>query len=115
MNATTHQPDLSRIGRPRLPRLGALAGGWLLLLAATAFVAEIAAAVMSGMYRAFAAGEVWYALDQNSLNVAQAVIQRNVHPAIWDTLADTVLLASAWAVLGTVGLAVVAASLLRTR
>lgn len=115
MNATTHEPDPTRIARPRLPRLGAVAGGWLILLAATAFVAEIAAALMSGMYRALATGEVWYALDQGSLNLAQAVIQRYVHPAIWDALADTVLIAPAWAVLGVVGLAALAASLARAR
>ena len=31
-----------------------------------------------------AAGELWYALDRGSLNFAQAITQRYLHPALWD-------------------------------
>jgi len=29
-------------------------------------------------------GEIWYAVSPQTLNLAQAAIQRGIHPAIWD-------------------------------
>ncbi|MEQ9814597.1 MAG: hypothetical protein RLO50_17605 [Azospirillaceae bacterium] len=37
-------------------------------------------------------GELWFMLDRESLNVAQAVIQRNVWAWLWDPAIVTVLL-----------------------
>ena len=59
----------------------------------------LAAAALVGAALAQAAGaprlgEVWFALDPFSLNLVQAVIQRYVHPAIWDNVAVPLLLTS---------------------
>lgn len=49
-------------------------------------------------------GETWFKLDVGSLNQAQAVIQRYVHPALWDPIILWVLGLPGWVVLGTPGL-----------
>jgi hypothetical protein len=49
-------------------------------------------------------GESWFGFDNASLNLAQAVIQRNLHPLIWDPAIQTILTMPAWLVGGIVGL-----------
>jgi len=78
--------------------------GWLLLgLAGAALAYELLLAVQTGGYRTIAAGELWFRLHGASLNVTQAVIQRYVHPLLWDPVLQTVLLWPAWAVFGVPG------------
>ena len=36
-------------------------------------------------------GQTWYDLDRASLNGAQAVVQRFVHPYVWDPIIQTAL------------------------
>lgn len=43
-------------------------------------------------------GAVWFGLSPDTLNLAQAVIQRNVHPYLWDPVVQWILLQPAWAV-----------------
>ncbi len=43
-------------------------------------------------------GNAWYAISPDTLNLAQAVIQRNVHPYLWDPIIQWVLLQPTWAV-----------------
>lgn len=43
-------------------------------------------------------GAAWYGLSPDTLNLAQAVIQRNVHPYLWDPVVQWILLQPAWAV-----------------
>lgn len=45
----------------------------------------------SGAVRLTALGQLWYWLDPGSLNLAQAVIQRYIHPALWDPVITSVL------------------------
>lgn len=75
--------------------------GWLLLLAALAAAGHEAwVAIDAGGWRPVAAGELWFMLHPASLNMAQAGIQRNVAPWLWDPVIATMLLAPAWLVLG---------------
>ena len=37
-------------------------------------------------------GEIWYKLSPGPLNLAQALIQRYIHPKLWDPVIQTVLL-----------------------
>ncbi len=37
-------------------------------------------------------GADWYQLSSDTLNLTQAVIQRNVHPYIWDPVVQWILL-----------------------
>ncbi|MEE8123761.1 MAG: hypothetical protein V3T93_06630 [Alphaproteobacteria bacterium] len=82
--------------------------GWLLILVAVlAFGAEVDSLVTTGGYHVKAAGEWWFEIDRASLNLSQAVIQRYVHPFLWDPVIQTVLRTPAWAVAGVPGAALV--------
>ncbi|MEX3010982.1 hypothetical protein [Hoeflea sp. TYP-13] len=43
-------------------------------------------------------GAAWYSISADTLNLTQAVIQRNVHPYIWDPVVQWILLQPTWAV-----------------
>ncbi len=44
-------------------------------------------------------GELWYRFDVPSLNLSQAVVQRYLHPAIWEPGIASILRAPSWVVL----------------
>jgi len=48
-------------------------------------------------------GEHWYNIDAASLNAAQAGIERNLAPFLWDPVITTILLLPAWVVVGGLG------------
>lgn len=54
-------------------------------------------------------GSSWYAVSPATLNLAQAAIQRNVHPALWDPVAVFVLTLPGFAVFGVLALVLYAA------
>ncbi|HLI10889.1 MAG TPA: hypothetical protein VKY65_04760 [Alphaproteobacteria bacterium] len=88
-------------------RLGRIIG-WLLLFGAVLVVANEAYAWLDkGSYHIIAAGELWYDLDRDSLNLMQAVIQRYIAPALWDDVMRPLLLLPAWLILGVPGLVLV--------
>lgn len=49
-------------------------------------------------------GQTWFSLHSGSLNLSQAVVQRYVHPYVWDPMIQTVLLWPTFAVGGVVGI-----------
>jgi hypothetical protein len=57
-----------------------------------------------------ALGQLWFDLDRSSLNLVQAVVQRYIHPFLWDPIIVTVLLWWAFAVLMVLGLLILALS-----
>ncbi len=82
--------------------------GWLLVAIALLFAGATAvASLAAGEYMSMALGEFWFRLDAASLNLAQAGIQRHVHPSLWDPVAITVLRLPGWAVTGVPGVALV--------
>jgi hypothetical protein len=84
--------------------------GWLLVGAAlVALGHEIQLAVQTGAYRMFPAGELWYRLDPESLNLVQAVVQRHLHPLLWQPGLASVLQWPAWSLFGGPGGALVLA------
>ena len=99
----------TRAGRTAVIRL-ARAGGWVLVcLALAALGYEVLLAAASGIWRMIAAGELWYALDRNSLNLAQGITQRYLHPVLWDPILQSALTWPAWSLLGAPGVALVVA------
>ena len=42
------------------------------------------------------AGELWYVLEPGSLNLSQAIVQRYLHPVIWEALAVPLLVRPFW-------------------
>jgi len=75
----------------------------LLALALMALVYEIVASVNAGSYRMIAAGELWFNLHPSSLNLSQAVVQRYLHPGIWDPVLISILQWPAWSIFGAPG------------
>ena len=43
-------------------------------------------------------GAAWFSISPDTLNLMQAIIQRNLHPYLWDPIAQWILLQPAWAV-----------------
>jgi len=88
--------------------------GWVLLLVGLAFlVAELLDTYMTGTYRVISAGQAWFDLNVASLNLMQAVIQRYVHPLLWDPVIAGVLQWPVWSLLGGPGAFLVLAFPLR--
>ena len=50
----------------------------------------------TGGWRPQALGQLWFALDRESLNISQAAIQRHLHPFLWDSVIRPVLLWPVW-------------------
>jgi hypothetical protein len=98
-----------RVGASLIITLGRVVGWVLICLALAAFGYEMLLAATSGTWRMIAAGELWYALDRGSLNIVQAIIQRYLHPALWDPILQSVLAWPAWSLLGGPGIALVVA------
>jgi hypothetical protein len=79
--------------------------GWVLVLAAGAVAIRDAFHwVTSGELRLAAGGELWFTLAPESLNVAQAAVQRYLWPELWDPVIQTILLWPAVLVLLVPGL-----------
>ncbi|MEP3046754.1 MAG: hypothetical protein ABJL55_01795 [Roseibium sp.] len=49
-------------------------------------------------------GQIWFEMSPETLNVSQAVVQRYVHPGLWDPAIQTLLTWPAWAVLAPIGI-----------
>ncbi len=43
-------------------------------------------------------GQLWFEIDNGSLNLVQAVIQRYIFPELWDPVIVSMLLLPAWLV-----------------
>jgi hypothetical protein len=70
--------------------------GYLLVafgIALGLFAAGLAAA---GHDLTLAAGKVWFAVDSSSLNTFQSIVQRYLHPGLWDNVVVPLLLRPAW-------------------
>jgi len=79
--------------------------GWLLVGLGLAILAwEALTWFRIGTWHLLAAGELWFRLDRESLNVTQTVIQRYLLPFLWDPTMQTLLLLPAWAVFAGPGL-----------
>ncbi|MGH6886107.1 MAG: hypothetical protein ACREGK_08530, partial [Geminicoccales bacterium] len=97
------------VGASLVIRLGRVVGWVLVCLALAALGYEVLLAAAGGTWRMIAAGELWYALDRGSLNFAQAITQRYLHPALWAPILQSALTWPAWSLLGAPGVALVVA------
>jgi hypothetical protein len=79
--------------------------GWMVFLAGAAvLVNDVIVWIDTKIWAPIALGQLWYELDRSSLNVTQAVIQRYIHPFLWDPIIVSILLCWAFPVLMTLGL-----------
>ena len=90
--------------------------GWIFFLAGLAVLAWDAFVwIETKKWAPIALGQLWYNLDPSSLNLVQAVVQRYIHPFLWDPIIVTVLLWWAFAVLMVLGVLILALSGRRPR
>ena len=103
-------PEASEAIGQRIAVMAARTLGWVLvILALAAFAYELHASIQAGGYRMIEAGALWFGLDVESLNLAQAIIQRFIHPYLWDPVVAGMLQWPAWSLLGGPGVALVLA------
>jgi hypothetical protein len=87
---------------------------WLFIaLGLGVFAYDVWVFLNSGAVRLTALGQLWYWIHPGSLNLVQAVVERYIHPFLWDPIIINVLLAPA-AVL-FVGIGILFALLFRRR
>jgi hypothetical protein len=80
--------------------------GWALLLAGLVVLArDVIGFLDTGTFSPVVLGELWFTLHSSSLNLMQAVIQRYVHPVLWDPVITSILFLWAFAILLVPGLA----------
>jgi hypothetical protein len=83
--------------------------GWVLLLAGLVVLARDAIGwIDTHVFAPIALGQLWFDLSPGSLNLVQAVIQRYIHPAVWDPAITSVLFLWAWAVFVVLGVVLLA-------
>jgi hypothetical protein len=83
--------------------------GWIIFLTGIAVLArDVLVWIDTGRWVPIALGQLWFDLDRSSLNLVQAVVQRYIHPFLWDPIIVTVLLWWAFAVLMVLGVLVLA-------
>jgi hypothetical protein len=71
--------------------------GWLFVLAAVAAAArDMVAWYDTGTFDPMPLGQLWFNLDNGSLNLVQAVTQRYLLPELWDPVIVNILLLPAW-------------------
>jgi hypothetical protein len=74
--------------------------GWIALLAGAAvLVRDLLVWIDTKHWAPIALGQLWYELNRSSLNLVQAVVQRYIHPFLWDPIIVSILLSWAFAVL----------------
>jgi hypothetical protein len=85
--------------------------GWIIFLAGLSVLGRDGLVwIDTGHWVPIALGQLWYDFDRSSLNLVQAVVQRYLHPFLWDPIIVTILVCWAFAVLMLLGLAVLALS-----
>ena len=78
--------------------------GWIVFLAGAAvLVRDFLVWVDTKTWAPIALGQLWYQLNRSSLNLAQAIIQRYIHPFLWDPIIVSILLSWAFVVLMVLG------------
>lgn len=78
--------------------------GWVAFLAGAAVLVRDGLVWINTKHWApIALGQLWYQLNRSSLNLVQAVVQRYIHPFLWDPIIVSILLSWAFAVLMFLG------------
>ncbi|MBV9198325.1 MAG: hypothetical protein JO320_12180 [Alphaproteobacteria bacterium] len=92
-----------------MPMIGRLIG-WIIFLAGLAVLVRDAFVwIDTKRWAPIALGQLWFDLNRSSLNLVQAVVQRYIHPFLWDPIIVTLLLCWAFAVLMVLGVLILAA------
>lgn len=87
----------------------------LCLAALVAIGFDLATLSGAGRYEAITPGRIWFQTHVGSLNLVQAIVQRYVHPGLWDPLMVTALRWPLWSLVGGLGVIALTLSLPRRR
>jgi hypothetical protein len=79
-------------------------GYGLLAVAIIAGISDASSSIALSQVHLAPLGQVWFDLSPESLNLAQAVVQRYLHPGLWDPAIQTMLTWPVWAVFAPLGL-----------
>jgi len=88
-------------------RVGRIMGWLLLALALVVAGGDVLASIEASELRLKPLGEILFAIAPAALNTAQAVVQRYLHPAIWDPGIVAILQLPGLVVLGLPALAAI--------
>jgi hypothetical protein len=90
--------------------------GWIFVLAGGAvLVRDLLVWIDTKHWAPIALGQLWYQLNRSSLNLVQAVVQRYIHPFLWDPIILSILLCWAFVVLMVLGALLLVVFRRRTR
>ena len=78
-------------------------GLWLLAGALVALVVDGAKTIAAGSIITTPLGQLWYSVSPDTLNTAQAAVQRSFHPLLWDPVIQSILVAPSFVVFGVLG------------
>jgi len=80
-------------------------GVWSLVLAMVVLTVDGTKSLASGdqQWVMTPLGEHWFSFDAPSLNAAQAIIERYLHPFLWDPLIVSLLQTPTWMFFGLLG------------
>ena len=93
---------------PGLSIIGRLIGWTFFLAGLAVLVRDVLVWIDTKHWAPIALGQLWFDLHRSSLNLVQAVVQRYIHPFLWDPIIVTILLCWAFAVLMVLGVAILA-------
>jgi hypothetical protein len=83
--------------------LSRFVGLWLLAGALVALVVDGAKTIAAGEIVTTPLGQLWYSISPSGIAIAQAAVQRHVHPLLWDPVIQSILIAPTFVVLGILG------------
>ena len=72
---------------------------WLALMAAGG---EIVRSLELGTWQPIALGWLWFSIDSGSLNSSQAVVERYLHPLVWDPIVVWILKKPGWLIFAAI-------------
>ncbi len=75
-----------------------------LVLAAISGILDITRSIADSTIVMTALGQDWFNHSPSTLNFSQAIVQRYVHPAVWDPGIQTILQAPSWLVFGVLAI-----------
>ena len=84
-------------------RFGRVVGWVLILLALAVLGGDVLNALDNGGFVARPFGQLWFQIDAGSLTLTQSVVQRYIHPSLWEPGITTILLLPAFVVIAVPG------------
>ena len=95
--------------------IGRLIGWVIFLTGLSVLVRDVLVWIDTKQWAPISLGQLWFDFSRSSLNLVQAVVQRYIHPLLWDPIIVTILLCWAFAVLMVLGLLILMLSGKRAR